>query len=692
MRKGIQVFVGLVSVLALSLTVSGGAVRAATAHALPYAVPSGPVAAGPTNNLDCNGWGQGNTMATPGMRPRCVDPIAAVSYYGYPAHGRFYDNGHYVGHDEPSVKFISTAAGSGYQMTYFQQLPVDPTGPPSTSHTGATTSIYNELSPAPWYGLPICDSNSYPTTGGLSPQSHPCTPLSDSNAPTSTSPGGGAAFMELQFYPPGNGPWVDAPSIDQSKWGVALTIDSAEYTIEQVSGNGLSLVPNPKCTEPVNVAFLTHDGVPMGPPSPQQFNDASQVETADTLLLNPGDTVETQFTDVADPSGTQGTTADTGGLKVTVTDVTTGVSGFVVASAANGFMNTDPTSCNGSAYSFHALYNTASQGNQVSWAALDGGVLMEQEIGHFEACASLSNADPVVINYGNGDTFTDSSISQTCNGGFENAGSGEGPCANTGGVVCSNGSSEGDVACSTGSGPSNCESSDGFCFPAGQRTVSFTGTVSGNQTWTAAVAGCTQNRYQNGDLDYDGNDYVPDWPDRADTSNGHPTSFQYLGPFDANGNAYPTTQFETDVGLEEANCDPSTGSGCTAPPAPAASNPAPFYPFWSITNASSLKGVTLPSNSCIWNFGNDIKSVTVKDFGQDGQYGTGNGTQTKATLISSPASNPQISGTCTPLTLSSVVVAPAVGTPEVPLLPLLAVPALGIVAATGIRRRRGARS
>jgi len=39
---------------------------------------------------------------------------------------RFTDNGHYIGHDEPSVKFISHAAGSGNTMTYFMKLPRDP--------------------------------------------------------------------------------------------------------------------------------------------------------------------------------------------------------------------------------------------------------------------------------------------------------------------------------------------------------------------------------------------------------------------------------------------------------------------------------------------------------------------------------------------------------------------------------------
>lgn len=43
-------------------------------------------------------------------------------------------------------------------------------------------------------------------------------------------------------------------------------------------------------------------------------------------------------------------------------------------------------------HTFHAEYSTASQQNQVPWAALEGGVLMQQEIGHFESCNSVAHA------------------------------------------------------------------------------------------------------------------------------------------------------------------------------------------------------------------------------------------------------------------------------------------------------------
>jgi hypothetical protein len=46
------------------------------------------------------------------MTGRCADPLG---YWGGKS-WRFKDNGVYIGHDEPSVKFISSAPGSGDNM------------------------------------------------------------------------------------------------------------------------------------------------------------------------------------------------------------------------------------------------------------------------------------------------------------------------------------------------------------------------------------------------------------------------------------------------------------------------------------------------------------------------------------------------------------------------------------------------
>src|SRR5437660_12800078 len=61
-----------------------------------------------TNMLDCNGFSP-TFKVVKHMGSLCTDPVT-VNANGTVS--RFEDNGHYIGHDEPSVKFISGAAGS----------------------------------------------------------------------------------------------------------------------------------------------------------------------------------------------------------------------------------------------------------------------------------------------------------------------------------------------------------------------------------------------------------------------------------------------------------------------------------------------------------------------------------------------------------------------------------------------------
>ena len=98
------------------------------------------------------------------------------------------------------------------------------------------------------------------------------------------------------------------------------------------------------------------------------------------------------------------------GFTTAIKDVTTGRTGFMVASAANGFMNTNVNTCAGTPHAFHAEYSTASQQNQVPWAALEGGVLMQQEIGHFESCNSVANNLPFRVSDPDGQSFSDPNV------------------------------------------------------------------------------------------------------------------------------------------------------------------------------------------------------------------------------------------------------------------------------------------
>ena len=564
------------------------------------------------NELDCNGWSPKYKPVRPAMRGLCTDPV--LRRPGQKA-ARFIDNGWYAGHDEPSVKFISNAAGSGNTMTYFMKLPVDPKR--KLTANGRVTS-YAELSLAPWFGLPICDPRSYPQ--------NPCTPDSDSNIGTDTANAAGSALMELQFYPPGFTPFPDNASCSATQWCGALTIDSLECSYGFATCNN-------NCIEPVNFAFLQTNGVPAGPPAPQTSTVRSMLGNGKTLKLNPGDVLKVSISDP--PSG----------LTTVVRDLTTGRTGHMTASARNGFMNTSMSNCDGHPFTFHAEYNTARKQNMVPWTALETGVLMEQEIGHFETCNSLRHRDGFRLT-GAGQSYVDPKVYQTCMGGSEGRHSrGEGPCsARTG--LCSHARTQGTtkpIACPTrdsGSGQL-CEFADGYCFPRGSRRVLINGKPARE---TARVTGCFADQFQNGDLDFDGTPYRRNrWPDG---SSQHPTPMRYLGPFDAAGRPYPQLQFETDIGGSEFLCNTTTGVNCTAPPLS-----AKFYPYWSLAHHQNLGGQHLggvPGSArvCLWNFGGTIPGQTVRDFGKDAQYGAPDLSFYGGTLISKVQPNPQFSGKC----------------------------------------------
>ncbi len=185
-----------------------------------------------------------------------------------------------------------------------------------------------------WFSMALCDPQSTPFG--------PCTPNSDSN--TSAA---GSAILELQVYPPGSG----CPG-DDSKWCAALTIDE--------------LTTN--CGEPITAAPVTTDGTPGGP----------------SLLMSPSDKLLITIKDTAD------------GLTTIIDDVTSGKTGSMVASGANGFTQTiesthakDPTAtCNKSPFSYHPEYLTALPGNNGSW--IFANINLSFEIGHGQLCGDAA--------------------------------------------------------------------------------------------------------------------------------------------------------------------------------------------------------------------------------------------------------------------------------------------------------------
>jgi hypothetical protein len=281
----------------------------------------------------------------------------------------------YVGHDEPSVLYYSNVPGAGNRNSWQVTLPKDP---PPTPVPGRSWTF--QLNPAFWFGMAMCDTQSYPEVRST------CTPDSDSNI-TALARHAGTAFMELQFYPPG---WVKqfaGSSCDARDWCAALNIDSLSE--DPIHGTTL----NPTCTnqilggtEYINFAFLTKSGTPIGPPNPLQFNPATSgnPNPPDVLFMRPGDHLTVSMHDTPN------------GLQTLVFDHSTGQVGSMTASAANGFgqIKYAPTgtSCTEIPYNFHPMYSTSSQQTRVPWAAHSYNIAFDSEIGHFDYCTAINEA------------------------------------------------------------------------------------------------------------------------------------------------------------------------------------------------------------------------------------------------------------------------------------------------------------
>ena len=300
-------------------------------------------------------------------------------------------NEYYVGHDEPAVLFYSNEPGAGSNNVYRLRLPKDPPLLPKQDGSGGTWNF--QLRPAFWFGMAMCDDQGDPNPGG-SPSAGPnipCAAASDSNIFDSPDPAApdyigrhpGTAFMEMQFYPPG---WLFAlfGQGTATQWTAALNIDSFQDNANTGQSN------NPACSaitndEYVNFAFIQTDGVPFPAGSPSPLGPVVRTN-ANTLRMNPGDELIVTLADTEH------------GLKITVHDLTTGQTGFMVASGVNGFASVrwDPTGNNcdfathNLQHDFHPAYATSSEHTRVPGAAHSYNIAFSDEIGHFEYCSSVA--------------------------------------------------------------------------------------------------------------------------------------------------------------------------------------------------------------------------------------------------------------------------------------------------------------
>jgi hypothetical protein len=481
-----------------------------------------------------------------------------------------WNNQTYVsGHDEPSLLFYSNKPGSGNSNQYQLTLPTDPPTAPAQDGSGGTWNFM--LHPAFWFGMALCDDQSAPNPGVNCPAD------SDKNIKTSTDPSSpnyigktpGTAFMEMQFYPPGWGGVGTGVSCgpNNHQWCAAMTIDS----FGQNSNTGV--VNNNDCLndaglEYVNFALITKSGNSQAPADPlrQVFPD-SFATGPDTLEMNNGDEMTVSIHDTA------------AGVQVVINDLTTGETGSMTASIANGFghplYQPSASSCSDEAYAFHPMYSTSSPDTRVLWAAHSYNVAYSDEIGHFEYC----NAP--ISRQGGHCTVQDP------------------------GEVISPATPFGD---------------DTSCF-------NLPVIDSNNNQANPSFNGCLGFSI-GGDYDFDGPEYQNgNWPGTTGAAatkvstpivfssplfkGGNPTG---PGPFN---NDYQQVAFEADLPRIEGsdfsstnNCqrhltnpaDPSPGAGCVNPP-----NGASFYPIYTTTTAAN--------GSCVWQEGGGNIPGTTNNFG-----------------------------------------------------------------------------
>ncbi len=463
---------------------------------------------------------------------------------------------HYVGHDEPGVHFFSDQPGAGNE---FQSQLKLPSNPPAANPNKPGKSYTFELNSGSWYGMTLCDTTSYPE------QISTCKADSDSNIldPSVSPKHAGAAFMELQFYPPG---WIQWPtwqvavgtgSCDPTKWCAALNIDS--LLEDPVAGT----LQNATCAarvgiETINFAFLTLNGKSTGPANPIDSTAATFTPDAKRdLFMASGDNLSVTVHDT--PAG----------LQTIIKDKTSGQTGSMTASKANGFghIQYDPTgtSCNNIPYAFHPMYSTSSEKTILPWGADQDNIAFTDEVGHAQLCHG-----PVPV-----------PASQF---GLDSSGN---P------ITCPAGDQEG-----SGLNAQPTDGDDDFCFPGSEASVLH-------------VSMCTDTN-----TGFDGQTYQPVWPDGNTAL--HPTSWQIGSPLTGSSYKvrYTRAVFEVDLPDIESTaavnpCNRSTGANCTHFPLTDSGQPVAFYPFFSTVSTSA---------GCRWQFGNHIPGST-NDFGQNAQYG-----------------------------------------------------------------------
>jgi hypothetical protein len=300
----------------------------------------------------------------------------------------------------------------------------------------------------------------------------------------------GTGFLELQLYPPGWTPFIVGTSCDPTKWCAAMAIFGLSDSLTQANNAACLSTAG---EEWANFAFLTKSGTPQAPVDPLGFTAATYTpDPSKALYMNPGDELTVSIHDSA------------AGLVTSIADGTTGQSGSMTASAANGFAHPlfqpSASTCTEQPYSFHPMYSTSNEHTRVPWAAHSYNVAFSDEIGHFEYC-DKANVQGACVVPGVTDPKKDGD----------------------------------DVGCFNPSASLLVQV--GGCIAT---DTDFDGT-SYQRDWPGTLSNAARDHQL------------------------HSESFQFTSPL-SGGQNYERMAFEADLPAIEASCDTSTGAGCSNPP------------------------------------------------------------------------------------------------------------------------------
>jgi len=501
--------------------------------------------------------------------------------------------GKYIGHDEPGVNFYSDVPGSGNFSQYKLILPKDPPQYPTAANlkgTGGPTVWNFQLHRFFWFGMVLCDTESYPE------YTRECTPDSDENIfddPDPQSPKyighhPGTAAMEMGFEPPGWGVLSTGNTgTTTNQWTASIGINS--FNAQDPGPTGFLFYPgnggvlnNAACLNSVGLetgtfALVTLDGKSQAPADPLTVGsdpNASAIIPGKTFLMNPGDTLIVTMHDTPE------------GYQVIIQDLTTKQTGSMTASIANGFGHVvfDPnaSTCTSRPYAYHPMYATSGPHTRIPWAATTGNIKFTDEIGHFNYCDTQDNS----ISPGLG--------------------------------VCLSSPVESEFDPVTGLH----EADDQYCVDAASSLANGA---------LGPLGGCAD-----GDVDWDGLSYRHAWPGSGKDPYGFsavPEPIRFTSPKFRPAGAengelrnYSRVAFETNVLANESfsYCPLSGGPGCVIPPPGAL-----FYPIFT---------TTMRDEQCWWQFGGASIPATTNNFG--GSAVTEYNTQEATLYITGTTANP----------------------------------------------------